>query len=226
MYMITIDGPASSGKSTVASLVAKNLNIIYVNSGQAYRAITYLLLSLNITPNEVDKIITALTENHLEIIISDNYKQKVLINRVDVTAKLHTNRISSIVAQYAKLPEVIYKASDMVLNLSSDKPIVIEGRNLGSFCFPNAEYKFYVDCEPKIRAERRYKEMIDRGEKVDFDTIYQQLLERDRLDRTRTVAPLKVPERSVLLDSSHQTPEQVADKITDIVLECEHAQNP
>ncbi len=225
MYMITIDGPASSGKSTVASLVAEQLGIAHVNSGQGYRAIAYLMLSLEISPDQVEQVKRALINNTFEIAY-DNGRQKVYVNNVDITSKLHTNRINGVVAQYAKIPEVIYKASDMIKGITNVMSVVIEGRNLGSFCFPDAKYKFYVDCEPKIRAERRFRELIDKGEKVNFESIYQQVIERDRLDRTREIAPLKVPERSVLLDSSYQTPQEVAKKIVDIVLDCEKYENP
>ena len=225
MYMITIDGPASSGKSTVAGLVAQQLNITHVNSGQGYRAIAYLMLGLDISPDQIEEVKQALNNNKFQIVY-DKGRQRVFVNDVDVTSKLHTNRISGVVAQYAVIPEVIYKASDMIKDITSVMSVVIEGRNLGSFCFPHARYKFYVDCEPKIRAERRYKELLDKGESVNFETIYQQVLERDRVDRNRKVAPLKVPERSVLIDSSYQTPQQVADTIVNIVLDCEQSVNP
>ena len=221
MYIITIDGPSASGKSTVASLVAKKLSIAHINSGEAYRAIAYFMLNSGISPADYNGVDHALKNNTFNM-IWQNGKQILLVNNQDVTKHLHTNQVNAVVSQYGKNPQVIYKASDMARDISKDMSVVMEGRNLGSFCFPDARYKFFIDCDAKERATRRYKEMIQNGNNVDFNTIYQQTLERDYLDKTRDVAPLVVPQGSVLIDSTHLTPEQVADKIVAIVLDNEY----
>ncbi len=220
MYIITIDGPASSGKSTVAHIVADKLNIAHINSGEAYRAIAYYMLNSGISPTDVDGVVDALKHNSFKMIYAKGV-QTLLVNNMDVTSHLHTNQINAVVSQYGKIPEVIYKASDMAREVAQDISVVMEGRNLGSFCFPDAEYKFFVDCDVKERARRRFDEMTKKGADVDFETIYNQTVQRDTLDKTRAVAPLVVPEHSVLLDSSNLTAEQVADKIVNIVLDCE-----
>ena len=216
MYTITIDGPSASGKSTVASLVAQKLNIAHINSGEAYRAIAYFMLNKGIMPTDIVNVNNELKRNSFKMIY-DNGVQTLLVNGEDVTPYLHTNQVNAVVSQYGKNPQVIYKASDMAREVSENISVVMEGRNLGSFCFPEAKYKFFVDCDAKERAIRRYNEMIQKGVEVDFDTIYNQTLERDHLDKTRAVAPLVVPKNSVLLDSTHLTAEQVADKIVEIV---------
>ena len=220
MYIITIDGPASSGKSTVAHIVANKLNIAHINSGEAYRAISYYMLNSGIAPTDYDAVKKAIRSNSFKMIYA-NGSQKLLVNDTDVTEYLHTNQINAVVSQYGKIPDVIYKSSDMAREVSKDISVVMEGRNLGSFCFPDADYKFYVDCDVKERARRRYDEMCKKGFEVDFDTIYNQTVERDNLDKTREVAPLVVPKNSVLIDSTNLTPEQVADNIVNIVLDCE-----
>lgn len=220
MYIITIDGPASSGKSTVASIVANKLNIAHLNTGEAYRAIAYFMLSSGILPTDTASVNKALNSNVFEMKYS-NGQQTLLINGEDVTKHLHTNQINAVVSQYGKNPQVIYTASDMARQASKNLAVVMEGRNLGSFCFPDAKYKFYVDCDVKERAVRRFNEMKQKGIDVDLETIYNQTIERDNLDKTREVAPLVVPKNSVLLDSTHLTPEQVAQKIVDIVLDGE-----
>lgn len=224
MYIITIDGPASSGKSTVAGLVAKKLNIVHINSGEAYRAIAYCMLNSGISPNDYNAVKKALERNTFEI-RCDNGKQYLYINNEDVTLQLHTNQINAVVSQYGKIPDVIYKASDMAKNVSKNISVVMDGRNLGSFCFPDAKYKFYVDCDTKIRAQRRLDEMLQKGADVSFDEIYNQLLERDMLDKTREIAPLVVPEKSILIDSSNFTAEQVAQEIVNVVLDGENYKN-
>lgn len=218
MYLITIDGPAASGKSTVAQLVAQKLNIVHINSGEAYRAIAYFMLNSAIAPTDEQSVINALKSNNFDMKYI-NGKQMSLINGQDVTNYLHTNQVNAVVSQYAKIPDVIYAASDMARNICKEMSVVMEGRNIGSFCFPNADYKFYVDCDVKERAIRRYNEMLQKGANVDFESIYEQTIERDNLDKSRAIAPLKIPEGAVILDSTNLTPEQVASKIAQIVLD-------
>jgi cytidylate kinase len=110
----------------------------------------------------------------------------------------------------------------MAREVSNDISVVMDGRNLGSFCFPDAKYKFYVDCDAMERAKRRFEEMKSKGNDVDFDEIYQQTIDRDNLDKTRQVAPLVIPKDAIALDSTTMTAEQVAQKIVDIVIESEN----
>jgi cytidylate kinase len=221
MYIITIDGPASSGKSTVASLVAQKLNIVHINSGEAYRAIAYFMQNNGISPTDTAKINNALKNNDFKMVYNKGI-QSLYVNGEDVTNYLHTNQINAVVSQYGKNPQVIYTASEMAREVSKNMSVVLDGRNLGSFCFPDAKYKFFVDCDVEVRAKRRFDEMIQKGIQVNFDDIYRQTLERDNLDKTREVAPLIVPKQSVLLDSTYLTAEQVATKIVDIVLSNEN----
>ncbi len=220
MYIITIDGPSSSGKSTIARVVADKLNIVHVNSGDAYRAIAYFMLTKGISPTDSKNIAKLLKTTEFKFCYN-NGTQTVRINGEDVTEHLHTNQINAVVSQYGKIPEVIYTASDMARELSRNMSVVMDGRNLGSFCLPDAKYKFYVDCDVVERANRRYKEIKQKGDNVDFDTIYKQTIERDNLDKTREVAPLVVPKNSVLIDSTYLTAEQVAEQIINIVLDNE-----
>lgn len=216
MYIITIDGPSSSGKSTIASIVAQKLNIAHINSGEAYRAIAYFMLSKNISPEDNENISKLIKSNTFKMVY-DKGIQTLYVNGKDITKHLHTNEINAIVSQYGKNAEIIYKASDMAREVSNDMSVVMEGRNLGSFCFPEAKYKFYIDCEIKERANRRFKEMKQKGIEVDFDTIYKQTVERDELDKTRKIAPLVMPKNAILIDSTNLTAEQVAQQIVDIV---------
>ena len=221
MYIITIDGPSSSGKSTVASIVAQKLNIVHINSGEAYRAIAYFMYNNGIAPNDNESVNNALSNNKFEMVYKDGV-QLLFVNGEDVTKHLHTNQINAVVSQYGKNPQVIYKASDMARGVAKDISVVMDGRNLGSFCFTDAKYKFFVDCDALERAKRRFNEMIEKGIQVDFNDIYQQTLERDNLDKTREIAPLVVPENAVVLNSTNMTAEQVADQIVNIVLNNEN----
>lgn len=225
MYIITIDGPAASGKSTVANIVAEKLNIAHINSGEAYRAIAYCMLNSGISPTDYDAVKKALQTNTFEMKYKDGI-QSLYLNNEDITHHLHTNQINAVVSQYGLIPEVIYKSSDMARSVAKNISVVMDGRNLGSFCFPDANYKFYIDCDPKVRAQRRFDEMLKKGADVNFEEMYNQVLDRDKLDKTRKVAPLVVPEQCILIDSSNFTAEEVAQKIVNIVLDCEIYKEP
>lgn len=221
MYIVTIDGPSASGKSTLAQLVADKLGIVHVNSGDGYRAIAYFMSNAGIAPTDMASIKKALNSNKFEIKY-ENGAQKTYINGEDVTKHLHLNQVNAVVSAYAnQSPDVIYKASDMIRGIANSMSVVIEGRNVGSFCFPEAKYKFYLDCDAYVRAKRRCKEMEEKGQNVNFEDIYKQTLQRDELDKTREIAPLVVPKNSILLDSTNKTPEQVADMIVAIILDSE-----
>ena len=217
MYIITIDGPASSGKSTVANIVAKKLQIAHINSGEAYRAIAYFMLKNDISPDNKEKISEALRTNSFKMEYIQG-KQILSVNGEDITKYLHTNEINSVVSKYGANPEIIYASSEMARQIAQNMSVVMDGRNLGSFCFLDAKYKFYVDCDEKERAIRRFNEMKQIGTDIDFDSILKQVIERDRLDKTREVAPLVVPNNAIILDSTNKTPEQVAEQIVEIVL--------
>ena len=221
MYIVTIDGPSASGKSTLAQLVADKLGIVHINSGDAYRAIAYFMSNAGIAPTDTTSIEKALNSNKFEIKY-ENDTQKTYINGEDVTKYLHLNQVNAVVSAYAnQSPQVIYKASDMIRDLATSMSVVIEGRNVGSFCFPEAKYKFYLDCDAYVRAKRRCKEMEEKGQDVNFEDIYKQTLQRDELDKTREIAPLVVPKNSVMLDSTNKTPEQVSNTIVSIILDSE-----
>lgn len=214
MFTITIDGPSSSGKSTVADLVAKKLNFHHLNSGNFYRVIAMHLLEKGITPGM--PISDDLLDDIDIDVTFDGEKQYNYLNKKNVTDLLHSNIINENVSRFAKNDNIIIKASQLTYLPTQNYNLVIDGRNVGSFVLPMAELKIYLDCDPKVRAERRYKEMLEKGEKVNFDDILRQTIERDTLDKTRPLAPLVCPKDAYVLDSSYMTAEEVADKVVEI----------
>lgn len=214
MFTITIDGPSSSGKSTVAEIVAKKLNFHHLNSGNFYRVITLYLLEKGFSPD--DKITDEIL-NDINIDVEFvGETQHDFLNGKNVTGLLHNNNINANVSKFAKQDNIIIKASKLTFQPTQKYNLVIDGRNVGSFVLPNAELKIYLDCDAKVRATRRMKEMLNKGEKVNFDEILKQTIERDELDRTRPLAPLIAPKDAYVLNSSNLTAEQVADKIVEI----------
>ena len=216
MFTITLDGPSASGKSTVADIVAKKLNIHHLNSGEFYRAISLYMVRKNINTNDIENINKELENINIDVHF-EGEKQKMILNGEDVTSLLHTNEINSTVSIYAHNEEVVKKASELTYLATKTNELIIDGRNVGSFVLPNAECKIYLDCDAKIRAERRFKEQIEKGANVTFDEIYKQTIDRDELDRTRKIAPLIIPNGAKIVKSDYKTPEEIADEIIKII---------
>lgn len=208
--IISIDGPAGSGKSTVAELLSKKLKYIHFNSGSLYRGVTAYL---------VDKKIDYKTIT-LEQIKSINLSTKIVrglqhvyVNGKDYTSHLRDNEISILCAQIGLNPEIRKIIDNCQRDFAKTHNIVIEGRDIGSFVFPNADYKFYLDCDVKERALRRFKEEQLKNSKISLKEIETQIIARDKLDKERKIAPLCVPKNAIMLDSTNSTPDQIADLI-------------
>ena len=216
MFTITIDGPSASGKSTVADIVAKELNMHHLNSGDFYRAIALYMLRKNIHFEDAEKIKKELKNIKVTIKYIDDVQHDYL-NGEDVTGLLHTNEINEVVSKFGHNLDVVEKASNLTLLATETENLVIDGRNVGSYVIPDADCKVFLDCDAKIRAERRYKEALEKGSKVSFEEILKQTIERDELDKKRVVAPLIVPKNARIVKSDNKTPEEVAQEIIKIV---------
>lgn len=203
--IITFDGPAGSGKSTIAKLVAKHLGFIHFNSGSIFRAITAFLLENN---NDINLLKNA--NIHVEI---KNNNQLVYINNADYTPILRNIEISKNVAQISAITEVQIAAQKIIKEFCSKNNVVIDGRGLGNEVLKSAEYKFYLDCSVKVRAKRRFMEEQQKGTIITIEEIEKQLELRDKLDRERDIAPLAIPENAIIIDSSNLTINEVVEKI-------------
>lgn len=208
-FSIAIDGPAGSGKSTIAQIVAKKLNFKYINSGLFYRAIAYYMQLHNI-------IIDNVTDWNKEVLDKINLKWKdnnIILNNQVLNDILKSNKYSSLASQIAIIPKVRNFVNENILNISKKFNIVVDGRDIGTVVLPNASAKIFLDADVKTRAERRYNEILNNtGNITDMETIINQIIERDNRDYTRDIAPLKKADDAVLLDSSSM-------KIDEVVLE-------
>lgn len=203
--IISFDGPAGSGKSTIAKLVANELNFYHFNSGSVFRAITAYLLNNN-------QDISTLRNANIQVEFIDNV-QHVFVNNVDYTPILRDNNISVNVAKFASLKEVQLSAQKIMKEFCSNNNVVIDGRGLGNEVLPNAEYKFYLDCSVEERARRRFLEEQNKGGDVSFEEIKNQIIARDKLDSERAIAPLAIPEGAIVIDSTNLTIDEVKQKI-------------
>ena len=199
--IISIDGPAGSGKSTIAKLLAKRLSFIHFNSGSIFRAITAYLLENN-------KNVDLLKNINVKVKIEDN-NQYVFVNDIDYTPILRNNEISTNVAEISTIPEVQFSAQKIVKEFCSTHNVVIDGRGLGNEVLKDAEFKFYLDCSVHVRAQRRFLEEQLKGTKITLPEIENQLKIRDKLDNEREIAPLVVPENAIVIDSTNLSIEEI-----------------
>lgn len=199
--IITFDGPAGSGKSTIANSIAKKLGFYHFNSGSVFRAITAYLLEHTSNIEKLDNV-------QIKVKFINNI-QYVFVNDVDYTPILRANHISNAVAEYSTLSQVQHKAYSIIKEFCSCHNVVIDGRGLGNEVLPNAEYKFYLDCSINERAKRRFLEEQARGTVTTIEAIEEQLTVRDELDKTRKTAPLAIPKDAIIIDTSNLTIPQV-----------------
>ncbi len=207
--IIAIDGQASTGKSTQAKKIADNLSINYRDSGAYYRAITLYLLNTNI--NYDFKISQEILD---QISISQEYKKgnfRIFLNDDDVTNKVRGHMVSLSVSNYAKKPEIRKFVFDQLRKSAESKSLVVDGRDIGTVVFPEANFKFFLTGKPRIRAERRHKQIDDDSVKVDI--IEQEINIRDKTDSKREIAPLRKADDAFKIDVSDLTIDEVFNKI-------------
>ena len=199
---IAIDGPASSGKSTVAKIIAKDFNYTYLDTGAMYRAATYLALRNHLTENDADKIVTLLETYSVSFGRSESGEQLVFVGDVDVTHPIRDNEVTNNVSWVSAIPEVREKLVHLQQLIAAQGGIVMDGRDIGTVVLPDAELKIFLVASVEERAERRYKENLEKGIPADLETLKKEIEERDYKDSHREVSPLKPAADSIHFDTT------------------------
>ena len=199
---IAIDGPASSGKSTVAKIIAKDFNYTYLDTGAMYRAATYMALRNHLTENDVDEIVTLLETYSISFGRSENGEQLVFVGDVDVTHPIRENEVTNNVSWVSAIPEVREKLVHLQQLIAAQGGIVMDGRDIGTVVLPDAELKIFLVASVEERAERRYKENLEKGIPADLETLKKEIAERDYKDSHREVSPLKPAADSIHFDTT------------------------
>lgn len=212
MLNIAIDGPSGAGKSTIAKAIAQNLKITYLDTGAMYRGIAVAVNDKNIDCNDRIKVMEVLDGIDLEISYIDG-TQKVIVNGQDVSERIREHQVSKMASDVSKIPEVRLKLVEMQRKIAADKPIVLDGRDITSYVLPDAEYKFYLTATPEERARRRYKELVDKGQQVEYATVLNDIKDRDNNDMNRSFAPLIKTDDSIMIDSTELSAEETIVKI-------------
>lgn len=210
MFSIAIDGPAGSGKSTIAKLLASKLNIEYIDTGAMYRAIALKCLRLKINTDEEIKNILGETE-------IDFINGKIYMDSEDVSELIRTKEISTIASDVSKIAVVREKLVEIQQKLASKKAVVMEGRDIGTVVLKNAKYKFFLTASIESRAKRRYEQMLEDGIKIDLNSVKEDILARDYNDEHRKNSPLKMADDAILLDNSNMTLEETLDFMLNII---------
>jgi len=209
---IAVDGPAGSGKSTISKKIARELNIVYIDTGAMYRALTLKILKNGISL--FDKKELSETLENTTIDFRDN---QIYLDGEKVDEEIRDNRINTNVSEVAKIKEVREKLVEIQRNIARNKSVIMDGRDIGSFVLPDASYKFYITASIEERGYRRYKELKEKGYDVDLELVIDEIRERDRIDSTREISPLVKCDDAIEIDTTDKTIEEVVSEILEIV---------
>ena len=213
--IVAIDGYSSSGKSTMARHLARLIGYLYVDSGAMYRAVTLYAIRHGMASLkggvDAPALIAALPDIEISFRLASDGTQHTFLNGEDVEKDIRGMEVSELVSPVAVIPEVRHRLVALQQSYGREKGIVMDGRDIGTTVFPDAEMKVFVEASPEVRAERRYKELLQKNMPADYDEVYANICERDRIDTTRKESPLRKAADALVLDNDHLTPEQQMD---------------
>ena len=211
-YIITIDGPAGAGKSTVSKTLAKKLDYIYLDTGALYRALAYKTLKFKISLDDVAALANLCSSTTIVLKNIDG-QMKVSVDGEDVEEKIRTEEVGLAASKISTFAMVRERLLDLQREAGAEGGIVAEGRDMGSVVFPHADYKFYLDAKLEERIKRRYEELLAKDSPVEYKSIQKDMLIRDNQDKQREIAPLKAPDGAIIIDSDNLSVQEVVDKI-------------
>lgn len=205
--VIAIDGYSSCGKSTLAKALAQKLHFIYIDSGAMYRAVTLYFLRHHVDLKDHQQIVEALKNIHLNFHARD-YQTHITLNDEEVSEEIRQMPVSDNVSAVAALKEVRHEMVKQQQRMGRSKNIVMDGRDIGTTVFPDAQLKIFMTADPKVRAERRYKELHAKNPDITLEDVFENLAHRDYQDTTREESPLVRSEDAIVLDNTNMTPEE------------------
>lgn len=216
MINIAIDGPAGAGKSSVAKAVAAKLGFIYVDTGALYRSIGVNALRHGIKTDDADAVIALLPETKVELRYIDG-AQRVFLNGEDVSEAIRMPEASMAASNVSAIPAVRTFLLDLQRDMAKNNNVIMDGRDIGTVILPDAQYKFFLTASAEVRADRRFKELKEKGIDVDYNALLEEIIQRDYNDSHRETAPLRQADDAILIDSSNMTLEESINAIADRV---------
>lgn len=215
---VALDGPSGAGKSTIAKMTAKKLKYVYVDTGALYRSIAYYVISNGINPKDTDAVVASLKHIDVKLAYVDD-SQRVLLNGEDVSDKIRTPEVSMGASCVSAVPKVREFLFDLQQNIARENNIIMDGRDIGTVVLPNADVKIFLTATAEERANRRFKELAEKGDTSTYEEVLEDIVQRDYNDTHRDVAPLKKADDAIEVDSTNLTLEQSADEIYKIIME-------
>ena len=215
-FVVAIDGPAGTGKGTITKSVSEELGLINIDTGAMYRCVALNALENNIKDTESEKVEEMLKTIDMKFVMNDK-KVIVLLNSKDVSKEIREQRINECVAKFAALKCVRDKLTKLQQEMGKEGNIIMEGRDIGTTVFPNADVKIYLDCSVEERANRRYKQEIEKGTKITYEEVLESIKQRHLLETQREISPLRKAEDAVLVDTTNLTIPEVKEKVLEII---------
>lgn len=215
-FIVAIDGPAGTGKGTITKLISKELGLVNIDTGATYRCVALYAIRNNIKLEEQEKIISSLENIEIDM-QNENGEQKIYLNGEDVSKEIRSKEVTKIVSQVSSIKEVRYKMVEVQRKLAEGKDVIMEGRDITTVVFPEANVKIYMDADEKERAQRRYKEMQEKGIQMTYEEVLKNIQIRDKNDKEKEVGALKIAEDAIYLDTTGLSIEEVKEKILNII---------
>lgn len=215
-FVVAIDGPAGSGKGTVTKLVAEKRNLISIDTGAMYRCVALDCMNKNVEYTDLEGIKEILDSIDIEL-KNENGIKKVYLNNVDVTAEIRTSRVDNLVSEYSAVKIIRERITPMQQKMGEKQDIIMEGRDIGTVVFPNADVKIFLDCSVEERAKRRFLQNQKEGIESNYEDILANIIKREQINSTREVAPFIKADDAILIDSTELTIEEVVEKVCELI---------
>ena len=215
-FIVAIDGPAGTGKGTITEIISKKLNLVNIGTGSAYRCVALAAIENNISVDETDKIVDLLDKIKIEF-KKINDKDLIFLNGKDVTNRLREKDVSTTVSKVSLIKDVRFKLNDIFKKQAKTQDVIMEGRDIGTYVFPNADVKIFLDASLEERIRRRVKQNEELGINMSLKEIEDNMKQRDYDDKTREVGALKQADDAIYIDSSNLSIDEVVNKVIDII---------
>ena len=217
-FIVAIDGPAGTGKGTITKILSKEMGLVNIDTGATYRCVALYAIKNNIKLEETDKIIKSLENINIDM-KNENGEQTIFLNGEDVTTDIRTKEVTKIVSQVSSIKEVRFAMVDIQRKLAEGKDVIMEGRDITTYVFPNADVKIYLDAEEQERANRRYKEFKEKGIDMTYEEVLKNIQIRDKNDKEKEIGALKIAEDAIYVDTTNLSIEEVSNKVKQIIEE-------